>query len=67
MLPVLIPELSYKEMDIQNGQNASVRWYDAVTGAVAPKEAKNIYDALIKYCSLDTLAMVEIYKVLRSL
>lgn len=67
VLPVLIPELSYKEMDIQNGQNASVRWYDAVTGAVAPEEAKSIYDALIKYCCLDTLAMVEIYKVLTRL
>lgn len=67
VLPVLIPELSYKEMDIHNGQNASVRWYDAVTGAVPAEDAKNIYDALIKYCCLDTLAMVEIYKVLKAL
>jgi len=64
VLPVLVPELSYKEMDIQNGQIASVRWYDATSGAVSADVARKVYDDLIKYCCLDTLAMVEIYKVL---
>ncbi len=64
VLPVLAPNHSYKEMDIQNGQNASVRWFDAVTGAVDADEADQTFDALLKYCCLDTLAMVEIYRYL---
>ena len=67
VLPVLVPELSYKDIDIQNGQVASVRWYDAVTGAVSDVEAQKIFADLLKYCCLDTLAMVEIYKRLLTL
>lgn len=67
VLPVLAPSHSYKEMDIQNGQNASVRWFDAVTGAVGADEAEHTFEALLKYCCLDTLAMVEIYRYLTDL
>lgn len=67
VLPVLAPNHSYKEMDIQNGQNASVRWFDAVTGAVDADQAEQTFDALLKYCCLDTLAMVEIYRYLVNL
>ncbi|CAN5666969.1 DUF2779 domain-containing protein [soil metagenome] len=61
VLPVLVPEFSYKEMDIQNGLVASIRWYDAVMGNMTADEAKHTFDSLLKYCSLDTLAMVKIY------
>jgi hypothetical protein len=64
VLPVLVPELSYKELGIQNGMIAPIRWYDAVTGAVSTEEAQVIFDDLIKYCGLDTLAMVKIYEYL---
>jgi hypothetical protein len=64
VLPVLVPELSYKELGIQNGQIAPIRWYDAVTRAVGETEARKIFDDLIKYCCLDTLAMVKIYEYL---
>lgn len=64
VLPVLVPELSYKELGIQNGMIAPIRWYDAVTGAVSDEEAQVIFDDLIKYCGLDTLAMVKIYEYL---
>ena len=64
ILPILVPELTYKDIDIQNGQVASVRWYDAVTKAVSATEAKKIFADLLKYCRLDTLAMVEIYRKL---
>jgi hypothetical protein len=67
ILPVLVPELSYKDIDIQNGQVASVRWYDAVTNAVDDIDANKIFNDLLKYCCLDTLAMVEIYRRLMSL
>lgn len=49
------------------GRNASVRWFDAVTGAVDADVADETFDALLKYCCLDTLAMVEIYRYLVTL
>lgn len=67
VLPVLVPEFSYKELDIQNGATASIRWYDAVTGGMDDSEMANTFDALLKYCCLDTLAMVKIYEYLNRL
>ena len=67
VLPVLVPEFSYKEMDIQNGLVASIRWYDAVMGVADKEQAEKTFDALLKYCCLDTLAMVKIYEYLRKL
>ena len=64
VLPVLVPEFSYKELGIQNGATASIRWYDAVVGNVPEDQAKKIYQDLLKYCCLDTLAMVKIYEYL---
>jgi hypothetical protein len=66
VLPVLVPSLSYKDLEIQNGADASLiaeRWYDNDL----PDEAwEKAYDNLLKYCRLDTLAMVEILRVLRN-
>jgi hypothetical protein len=67
VLPVLVPEFSYKEMDIQNGLVASIRWYDAVMGVADEQQAGKTYEALLKYCCLDTLAMVKIYEYLRKI
>lgn len=67
VLPVLVPEFSYKELDIQNGQIASLRWYEAVTNNAEDNQAKDIFSALLKYCCLDTLAMVKIYDYLMEL
>lgn len=67
VLPVLVPEFSYKELDIQNGATASIRWYDAVIGNMDNDQAKATYAALLKYCCLDTLAMVKIYEYLKTL
>lgn len=62
VLPVLVPELSYKELDIQNGGIACLRWFQMATGTVSEKEGNVIYKNLLKYCELDTLAMYKIYE-----
>lgn len=67
VLPVLVPEFSYKELDIQNGAIASIRWYEATFGDTTDEQARQTYDALLKYCCLDTLAMVKIYEYLKKL
>lgn len=67
VLPVLVPEFSYKGMDIQGGDVAAIRWYDAVAGKTPADQAKKTFSALLEYCRLDTLAMVKIYEKLKAL
>ena len=66
VLPVVVPSLSYKELSIQNGGAAQALWTQAVLDGTRDDKDK-ILDDLIKYCRFDTLAMVEIYNVLRQL
>ncbi|MGD9562945.1 MAG: DUF2779 domain-containing protein [Pyrinomonadaceae bacterium] len=65
--PVLYPKASYRDLDIPDGTTAAIRWYQMAAKHVNAPEAQNIYDALCQYCHLDTLAMVEIFNVLRDL
>ncbi len=67
VLPVLCPDLSYKEMDIADGLTASIKWYHLATKRGSIEEQEKIYEDLTKYCNLDTLAMVKIYEVLLSI
>lgn len=64
VLPVLIPELSYKELDIAKGDVAMTKWYEMVYGNLSDQEKEKIKYDLLTYCKLDTLAMVEIWKYL---
>jgi len=64
ILPVLVSSLSYKDIDIQNGTQAMVGWEMIVYGKISEQEKNTIYNSLLKYCKLDTLAMYEIYKYL---
>lgn len=64
VLPVLAPALSDKALVIQEGATATTRWNDIVTGKFEPAAAEQLRAALLSYCALDTLAMVEIWRVL---
>lgn len=64
VLPALVPSLSYKELDIQEGGAAQRLWMEAVLDSKRDSEKDAILAALEKYCELDTLAMVEIYNFL---
>ena len=66
VLPALVPHLSYKNMHIQEGGTAADTWNRIVSGEY-PKEEKDMKTQALKdYCHLDTLAMVEIWKVLNN-
>ncbi|MGM0583025.1 MAG: DUF2779 domain-containing protein, partial [Bacteroidota bacterium] len=67
VLPVVVPELSYKDLDINEGVLASNSWGDMVTKEMTQKEKDKIYDDLLKYCELDTLAMVRILEELNNI
>jgi len=64
VLPVLAPELSYKSLNIQEGGSAQRLWMEAILYGKREAEKEQILSDLIKYCGLDTLAMVEIYRQL---
>jgi hypothetical protein len=67
VLPVLVPSLSYKDLTINQGDQAMMSWYDLIHGKMS--KGKNfgvkkqaVAGSLLEYCKLDTLAMVEIWK-----
>jgi len=64
VLPIVVPSLSYKSNEIQEGGTASLKYELWATGEMKDAEWGKTYKDLLKYCGLDTLAMVEILKVL---
>ena len=67
VLPVIVPELSYKDLEIAEGGSAQRLWMEAVLDDKRPDQKQQILDNLLIYCKLDTLAMVEIYNFLSNL
>lgn len=66
VLPVLIPELSYKELDVQDGTMAMFFWENLLK-TKDEEERAHIKNALLRYCELDTLAMVKIYEFIKEI
>lgn len=64
ILPVLVPELTYKDLVIQNGDSASQKWFDMVYRHLTEEEQCKISLELKKYCGLDTYAMYKIWQFL---
>jgi len=66
VLPVLLPGLGgkYSEMSVSNGAIAMLTWKELIWGDSSAQEADSLQKALLSYCELDTLAMVEILKFL---
>lgn len=67
VLPVLVPSLSYKEINIHGGNAAQRIWTKTVLNGKNSDVKEKIMNDLIEYCKLDTLAMVEIWKELKNL
>ncbi len=63
VLPVLVPNLSYGDLEVQEGGAAMVE-YARMIGLPEGDEKETIKNNLLEYCKLDTLAMVEIHKIL---
>jgi hypothetical protein len=65
--PVLAPHLSYEELALKAGMQA-MQAYEVITDPATPEEEREQVRAdLLKYCSLDTLAMVEVLRRLHVL
>jgi hypothetical protein len=65
ILPVLLPELSYDTLKVQNGTMALDVWGRLVLDDDFDEDKEEVRKNLLAYCELDTLAMLELYKKLK--
>ena len=64
VLPAAVPKLSYEELDgIKDGGMAMSAFAEAIHPDTSPERKEEIRTQLLAYCCLDTLAMVELWKV----
>ena len=63
VLPVLVPCLSYEDLDIQEGNDAQAVW-DEMINTPTGEARDNMINDLRAYCEMDTLATVEIHNAL---
>ena len=63
VLPVVVPCLSYEDLDIQDGNEAQAVWNKMIK-ATNEAEQNEMICHLKKYCKMDTLATVGIHKTL---
>ena len=64
VLPVMVPEMSYKSLEIGEGGDASAAFEFMAMGFYDEKEIAETKANLLKYCAQDTLALVKIHKFL---
>jgi predicted RecB family nuclease len=69
VLPALAPDLSYDDLEISDGQDASAEIARLMLrgGEMEPAERQELRQNLLAYCKVDTLAMVRLLEVLREL
>ncbi len=67
VLPALVPDLSYKHLEIQDGGTASDQFLVMVQNVNSDKSYTEIKNNLLKYCELDTFAMVKLLEKLQAI
>lgn len=65
VLPALVPELSYADLNVRDGSTASMLFTQLALGRYAG-DVPALRTDLLAYCGLDTRAMVEILRVLEN-
>lgn len=64
VLPVLCPQFSYLDLEVQDGTMALDTWGRMVSDPNFKEDKNTVRQNLLDYCKLDTLAMVNIYQKL---
>ena len=67
ILPVLVPELGYGDLEIQHGLIAAIDFGRMVGEDTSMAEKNKTREALLPYCQRDTEAMVRVFDVLCSM
>jgi len=63
VLPVLVPDLSYNNLEINKGDQASMAWWNLCFEEMHDEnKIQEIKKRLFEYCELDTKAMVELLR-----
>jgi hypothetical protein len=60
VLPALVPSMRYDDLAIQDGRYASVEYLRMLEPGTPLEKREEIKQALVSYCSYDTLGMVKI-------
>jgi len=66
VLPVLVPGMGYNDLEIPDGQAASVNYMQALRNSDR-RERQRTFRNLRAYCERDTLAMVRLREALEAL
>jgi hypothetical protein len=65
VLPTVAPDLSYEGLDIVSvGTDAEIAFLKMIDEQTSADCAAELKEALLRYCKLDTLAMVRLAKYL---
>jgi predicted RecB family nuclease len=67
VLPALVPDMTYSDLEIQDGSNASAAFAQMIAPDTEKPDRERIRGALLGYCERDTQAMVRLLQVLLSL
>ena len=65
VLPALVPDLSYTDLDINDGGLAATAYLEIVDAATPPSRRAELMQQLRRYCYRDTEAMVRLVEKLR--
>ena len=65
VLPALVPELGYDDLEIAEGNAASLAYAEIQDPETPPERITELRSALLAYCKRDTQAMVELFRLLR--
>ena len=64
VLPVLVPDLDYGDLEISEGRGAAAAFSRSIADATPRDERFRIRESLLAYCKRDTEAMVGVYEAL---
>jgi len=60
VLPAVVPSMAYENLEIQEGQMASLEYLRMIDPETPPEDKEKIRKDLLTYCAHDTMAMVKI-------
>ena len=64
VLPALVPDLGYDDLEISDGAQASVAYAEMMQPGTSVERRESLRDSLLAYCKRDTEAMVRLYTTL---
>lgn len=67
VLPAFVPEMSYENLEIEEGTAAGIAWERFIDPETPTGEKNRLRKALLEYCAQDTLALVRLLEELRKL